>query len=254
MKALKAAKPSWCERFPHVSVERGDPKPLTLIYPYYENPQFLRHQVGVWRSYPADLRRYLELVLVDDGSPKHPLGMSLGPVGDLDVRVFRIELDVRWNWIAARNIGFRHADTEWCLVTDMDHVVSTETLDACIHSKHDSGVIYGFSRQEHTGSSIAPHPNSWLMTKRMFWRVGGYDEALSGHYGTDGDWRRRCRAVAPIHILEDRLVRHEYQGDSSTTAYQRKQPQDAEVSRIIRRRGKGWKPKVLTFPYHEVLL
>jgi len=47
-------------------------------------------------------------------------------------------------------------------------------------------------------------------------------------------------------------VRHEYQGDSSTTAYLRKQPEDAGVKAIIAKRGRFWAPRVLSFPYHEV--
>lgn len=115
-------------------------------------------------------------------------------------------------------------------------------------------MIYRLSRREHTGKAIHPHPNSMLMTRAMFWKVGGYDEELSGHYGTDGDWRRRCAATAKVLTLSDELVRHEYVGDSSTSGYLRKQPQDAGKKAIIARRGKGWRPKVLSFPYHEVEL
>lgn len=88
----------------------------------------------------------------------------------------------------------------------------------------------------------------------MFWRIGGYDEALSGYYGTDGDYRRRCAATAPIRILRDKLIRHEFFMDSSTTRYLRKQPEDSAVSRIVAQRGNGWKPLTLSFPYREIHL
>jgi len=90
-----------------------------------------------------------------------------------------------------------------------------------------------------------------LLQRAMFWKAGGYDEALSGHYGTDGDWRRRLAATAPVRTLKLEMVRYEYVGDSSTTGYKRKQPQDAGKKAIMARRGKGWRPKVLSFPYHE---
>jgi hypothetical protein len=91
------------------------------------------------------------------------------------------------------------------------------------------------------------------MTRAMFWRVGGYDETLSGHYGTDGDWRRRCAAAAPMHVLPDELVRHEYVADSSTRRYVRKLPADAAaVRRIVTARRPGWTPKTLSFPYREL--
>ena len=245
----------WSEKLPTVTAPQSDQaKPVTLIVPFYLNARFLRAHLAWWRTFPAYLRAHLSAIIVDDGSPE-PAADVLR-VGDhpFPIRLFRIREDVRWNWLAARNIGFHHAPDGWCLVTDMDHVVPESTVSAVVYGHHDADVIYGFSRREHTGVTIAPHPNSWLMTRAIFWKVGGYDEALSGCYGTDGDWRRRMAAVAPIHILTDRLIRHEYQDDSSTTAYLRKQPEDAKVKQIIAARGKGWKPKTLSFNYDEVPL
>lgn len=227
---------------------------ITFCYPYYENAGFLREQVHVWNNYPDELRRHLSVNIVDDGSPDHP---AVDVLRDMrlrfSARLFRIGVDVRWNWLAARNIAVNFAH-DWCLLTDMDHVVPQETLRAIMSSRLSSNVIYRFSRREHTGEVIHPHPNSMLMRHATFWRVGGYDEALSGHYGTDGDWRRRCAATAPVFTLPCHLLRYEYQGDSSTTHYLRKQPEDAGKKAIIAKRGPGWRPKVLSFPYEEIAI
>lgn len=238
---------------PIVAVSHGPPKRVTFVYPYYENPNFLALQLKLWSEYPERLKPYLSAIVVDDGSPRNPASESVTPrnVG-FPVRFFRIRVDVRWNWLAARNIGMHHA-TGWCLLTDMDHMVSAETAESLIHGAHSPKVIYRFSRREHTGAAIHPHPNSMLMTSAMFWLVGGYDEALSGHYGTDGDWRRRCAKTAKVLTLADELTRFEYVGDSSTTDYQRKQPEDAGKKRIIAARGPNWRPRTLSFEYHEVL-
>ncbi len=245
---------SWAADLPLVKVPQGEPKPVTVILPYYENPQFLRQQVGWWHTYPRDLAQRLSAIIVDDGSPVDPAAQAMPPVQPFPMRLFRIREDRRWNWLAARNIGMYRASDGWCLLTDMDHVIPETTAQAVISGQHDENVIYGFSRLEHDGAKIAPHPNSWLMTREMFWRVGGYDEALSGLYGTDGDWRRRCLHVAPMHILTDRLIRHEYQADSSTRRYLRKQPEDAQVKAIIATRGPSWRPMALSFPYDEIHL
>lgn len=242
-------KRAWCEDMEIVTVAPGAPKPVTFVIPYYENPDFLRQQIAWWSTYPAALRQHLSAIVVDDGSPDRAVLPSTLP---FPIRLFRIELDVRWNWLAARNIGLHHAPEGWCLVTDIDHVIPETTASSVVFGSHDSSVIYGFSRVEHSGETLAPHPNSWFLTRAMFWTVGGYDEALSGHYGTDGDWRRRCAATAPMKILRDRLIRHEHVGDSSTTHYLRKQPEDAAVKRIVSARGNKWRPKTLSFPYHEV--
>jgi hypothetical protein len=244
----------WSAALPVAHVPVTDTaKHVTLVLPYYENPQFLRTQLAWWATFPAHLLAHLTVILVDDGSPLTPAADALaGVVLPPDLRVFRLDVDVRWNWLAARNIGAHHAADGWLLLTDMDHVVPVTTLTALVYGAHDPSFIYGFSRIEADGARLAPHPNSWFMTRTRFWQVGGYDEALSGHYGTDGDWRRRCALVAPIHIVEDRLIRHEHVGDSSTTHYLRKQPEDAGVKRIVAQRRPGWRPKVLSFPFHEV--
>lgn len=246
----------WSDAFPTVQVEQGaEPKPVTFIYPFYMNHGFLGRQLAWWSTYDASLRTHLSAIIVDDGSPRPALDV-LRHETDLPfpIRLFRIEQDVRWNWLAARNIGFHHAPEGWCLVTDIDHVIPQSTATALVYGKHAPSTIYGLSRREGTGETIHPHPNSWFITRAMFWKVGGYDEALSGHYGTDGEWRRRLAATAPMAILSDRLIRHEHVGDSSTTAYLRKQPEDARVKQLIAARGKAWTPKTLSFPYHEEAL
>ena len=240
----------WCAGLPMAKVQHGDElEPLTLIVPYYDNPVFLETQGEVWRSYPSDLASLLTVIVVDDGSP---VPCALPRDLPCSVRLFRIGVDVRWNWLAARNIGAHHADDGWLLLTDMDHVVPSDTLRSVMSAWLDPSTVYAFSRREHTGEPVTPHSASFLMTKDTFWKVGGYDEVLSGHYGTDGDYRRRLATVAPIQVLPDALIRHEYVADSSTVRYKRKQPEDAAVSRLIAKRGKGWRPRVLSFPYAEV--
>lgn len=240
----------WCRDLPTVSIVRGDaPKTITLVVPYYDQPIFLARQVAHWQTFNPALP--WAVIVVDDGSPTAPIEVAI-PDAPSWLRRFRIEVDVRWNWLAARNIGAHHAVSSWLLLTDLDHVVPRETWDAVIFGQHDPGVVYAFQRREHTGDPIAPHSASFLMTRALFWTIGGYDETLSGFYGTDGDWRRRVAAVAPIVLLSESLIRHEYVDDSSVRTYQRKQPEDAAVRQIVARRRPGWRPKTLSFPYHEV--
>jgi hypothetical protein len=243
-------KQPWSAHLPVVNVPQGaEPKTVTIIVPFYQNHAFFAKQIGWWQTFHAELRKHLKAIIVDDGSPEPA---EIPDVRPFSMRLFRIEVDVRWNWLAARNIGFHHADEGWCLVTDMDHIVPASTASALVYGKHDPSVIYGFSRIESTGEVIAPHPNSWFMTKAMFWKVGGYDETMSGFYGSDGDWRRRIAATAPMQILSDRLIRQEHDGDSSTTRYLRKQAIDSNIKRIVAARGKNWRPKTLSFPYREI--
>jgi hypothetical protein len=238
---------------PMRDVPTGNPKHVTFIYPYYENPKFLKQQLKMWEQYPVNLKEFISVIIIDDGSPRDPARLELPLELPLKTRLFRIDVDVRWNWLAARNIGMHYADG-WCLMTDMDHVVTSSLAHRLVNGAHDKKTVYRLNRREHTGERIHPHPNTMLLTNGTFWRLGGYDEALSGHYGTDGDWRRRIAAGARVILLPSEITRYEYVGDSSTTYYKRKQPEDAGKKAIIAARGHGWKPKTLSFPYHEVLL
>lgn len=237
---------------PTVTMGRTAPKSVTIIYPYYENPFALSKRIYHWSRLPKELRAYLSAIIVDDGSPDHPAKQVFGHCSNpFPIRLFRIEEDRRWNWLAARNIGMHYANG-WCVATDMDHILPPETLDSLVNENHRIDHIYRFSRVEKTGVAIHSHPNSWFMTKEMFWKFGGYDEALSGYYGTDGEARRRWVKTAPVLTLKDHLIRDEYNVDSSTTRYQRKESIDRKAQEIIKARSKNWKPRVLSFPYHEV--
>ena len=246
----------WCAGLPVVTLARRDtPTPVTLVYSYYEHPCFLATQITGWWQWPRDLWPHVSLILVDDGSPEHPAADVVRTLpAPFACRVFRIHEDRRWNWLAARNIGMHHAPEGWALLTDMDHVVPAATLRALVYGDYDPQTVYAFARVEHTGQALLPHSASFLLTRARFWQVGGYDEALSGYYGTDGDWRRRLAAVAPLAILPERLVRCEGVSDASTQRYGRKEPQDAAVRRIVASRGAHWTPKTLTFPHHEEAL
>lgn len=240
----------WAEGLPRVTVAyNGAPKPITLVVPYYENPETLRGQLELWASYPAEVRAQLRVIVVDDGSPVPACIPLPHPCA---IRLFRIAVDVRWNWLAARNIGAHHAETDWLLLTDIDHQVPVETLRHLQIGVHDPTRVYAFSRREHTGAPVAPHSASFFLTRGLFWQTGGYDEALSGYYGTDGEFRRRLQSQATIQVLHDPLVRFEQVGDSSTRRYGRKERQDDRVRDLMAARKPGWRPKTLSFPYTEV--
>lgn len=236
---------------------------ITLIYPYYENPRMLTQQLLHLAGLPKARRELLHLIVVDDGSPDAPLGpehlMAMRACDLASVRLFRIGVDVRWNWLACRNLGVAMASTVWVLMTDMDHQVPEPTLARIQEGRLSGRRIYRFSRVDAPNlTPYKPHPNSWLMTRDMFDKVGGYDERFSGFYGTDGMFRSRCEEAArEVVLLDEPLVRfpRDVVSDASTTRYLRKQPEDrdglAKVRAQIAASGEPG-PKRGLFPWSEV--
>lgn len=239
-------------------------KALTLIMPYYDNPTMLEEQQSQWAKYPPELRARLHVILVDDGSPRWPalpaVRQPVEALGLASFRLYRCLVDVRWNWLFCRNLGVSEASTDWIFMTDIDHVMPTKTLGRLLEEKLDPEKAYRMSRVDAPDKTpYKPHPNTWLMTRALFDKIGGYDERFSGFYGTDGEFRNRVRDnSSDIVILPHVMVRYprEVIADASTTTYGRKEVQDrTNVRRIVmeRREIPDWRPLRLTFPYERQL-
>lgn len=240
--------------------------PFTLVMAYYDNPGMLIHQIRTWVGMPAEVREALHVVIVDDGSPRWPAlsACSKFPVGGwadaiADFQLYRMKQDIPWNQDACRNLGMRAAQTAWALLTDMDHVVPVSTWRRVMGRKLDKETVYRFARCSAPDMlAYKPHPNSWAMRSKTFWKCGGYDETLAGNYGTDGDFMVRLRRVAPFVDLPEQLIRYprDVISDASTTTLERKSPeQKAKVQLLLSARSKikDWKPRTLLFDYERVL-
>lgn len=231
--------------------------PVTLVMPYYENPSMLVRHYDLIRALPFAIKDLLHVVIVDDGSPKAP---AFAPTNDIGVplQLYRLRKDVRWNQDACRNIGAAHAETAWLLLTDIDHMCPRNTWNSIMTRKHDAAKAYNFARiSEPEMQPYKPHPNSWLMTKDLYNKVGGYDERFAGYYGTDGDFRSRLQAIAKVEAFKEPLIRvpRGVTPDASTTTYLRKQPEDTPAIigiKAQRAKEKDWKPLRGSFEYDRV--
>jgi hypothetical protein len=205
----------------------------------------------------------MEVIVVDDASPRKP---AKGAVvsGDLPYpfRLYRIEKDVRWNWIAARNIGAYEASPSWLFMTDMDHALTSDNAQAIVYlimaGKLDRGTYYTFSRRD--APKLTPyknHPNTYLIHRDLYWKNGGYDEEFSGFYGTDGYYRKMLNRVAHSAHLEDLFVvryPREVIADASTTEYERKTAHDKQKKGLMAHKLKNKLPqKTLTFKYERIM-
>lgn len=229
--------------------------PATLIMAYYDNPGMLEKQFDAIESLPAEIKDLVSVTIVDDGSPRWPARPRALSV---PLQIWRIDVDVRWNQDAARNIGVAHAETNWLLLTDIDHIVPLATWEKLVLRTWDAKKAFRFHRVSAPKmEQYKFHPNSWWMTRALFEKIGGYDERFAGFYGSDADFRDRVADKAEIHQMKEYLIRVPRQviPDASTTTYLRKQPEDRAAMRRIRDERSlelDQSPKRFLFPYYRV--
>lgn len=236
---------------------------VSLVMPYYSNQTMLAKQFEIFNSYPEHLKPFLEVVLVDDASPMgeraeeviKQQGLSLP---NIQLRLYRVLTDLRWNQHGARNIGAKEAKMQWLLLTDIDHIITPELMTALIEGQWEEKAFYMFDRIHwHDKSPKPAHPNTFFMTKKYFWKAGGYDETFCGHYGTDGHFYRQCQEVGrQRHIsIPLELVGRDSIPDASTRTLQRKEGRDPDATQDIKdfKKRNGIKVQVLRLPWKKVL-
>jgi hypothetical protein len=242
---------------------------LSLIIPFYDNAEMLQLQYAEWVRWSPAAKVQIGIVLVDDGSPT-PAADVPRPEGLPALRIYRVLEDRPWHQHAARNLGAEVAETPWLLMTDMDHVLTVEAADALLKrlGRMDGVSIYSLHRIEAgtleptlaDSGKPKPHPNSFVLTRDLYWHIGGYDEDYCGIYGTDGLFKERAFAIAHHQVLKQvPLIRYsrEVIPDASTRTLARKEGRDpgakAAVAAAKAARGEARVIKVLQFPWERVL-
>lgn len=242
---------------------------LTLIMPTYMNSGMIALQYRGWKAWPAKLKGRFEVILVDDGSPD-PAANVPRPYGLPALRIYRVLEDRPWHQHGAKNLGAREAVPGWLLLTDMDHVLEPASaallFKAMDKGRLDEAAVYTLDRIEadtrlptlDRNRNPKPHPNSFVMTRETYWRIGGYDEEYTG-YGTDSLYRERAFRIARKGHLEVSLVRYwrDLVPDASTNGLGRKQSEHScDKEGITRKKlAEGRANSILTldFPWERVL-
>jgi glycosyltransferase involved in cell wall biosynthesis len=242
---------------------------LSLVMPYYRNPGQLALQYDTWTRWPAAAKAQFEVVIVDDGSPEPAIAVDR-PDGLPTLSIYRVLEDRPWHQHAARNLGAHVARGPWLLLTDMDHVLTAEAARALFKrmGRLDPETAYFLHRIDAdtgeptigTDGKSKPHPNSFIMTRDLYWQAGGYDEDYCGIYGTDGLFKKRLFDVAARGFLKHvPLIRYSRDviPDASTSTLPRKEGRDPGAKRAVAAakaaRGTADQVTTLNFPWERVL-
>lgn len=237
---------------------RPEPR-LSIAFPYYDNPEMLNFQISYLESFPRDIQEHIEVVLVDDGSPINPALESLHRRQLQNLRLFRIEVDKPWNQDAARNIAAFEAKGEYLLLTDIDHVVPLATVQALL-DVDDLDSVFTLSRKAHFSDKvIPPHVNSYFLSRKKYWSIGGYDEDFWGTYGSDKLFRKKVMRAGGVTLLDHarlELVTRGSISDAKNTALPRSPSLTRRVRSIVLRGlkkvGALKDPTVMSNPYVDL--
>lgn len=238
---------------------------ITLCLAYYENPCMLHRQLADLAALPLDLQSSIEMIVVDDGSSTWPALDAIRMLCEsekpqlVEMRLYRMLEDIPWNMDACRNLAVSEAATPWVLLTDIDHRIPEKTWRKIITGGFKEDAAYKFGRvSEPDMAPYKQHPNTWLMTRELFDKAGGYDERFRGWYGTDGDFRNSVKAVARVLDLKEHVIRvpREVTPDASTTTLTRRSPENSAALdrvKIEREKIKGWRPLRNLTPWERLI-
>ncbi len=99
---------------------------------------------------------------------------------------------------------------------------------------------YFFERKRRCdGEPLRSHCNSYVVGKRAFARVRGYNESLCGNYRTDPHFHKRMRKVAQKKMLKNVCLdvdgRHAVTGLSRDTSVNEKKMKDPHLPHLFLR-------------------
>ncbi|WP_156485897.1 glycosyltransferase family A protein [Crenobacter luteus] len=157
---------------------------LTYVSHFYCNQSSIDSVLGLLKSYAGfseELRRQIQFVIVDDGSPVDYA------IPDLPLNLIWIKIneDIRWNQAGARNVGVVYAKSDNVLITDIDHYFPESSLKDLVGRGSCGKVIYKLWRKDDQGQYQKPHPNIFFLSRGRFFECHGYDEQFAGRYGAE---------------------------------------------------------------------
>jgi len=166
---------------------------VSIVIPCYNSHGAVSRQILYF--YRLHLPTDVEIIFMDDGSdpPLKPLApnfrnINIYPTGD-----FR-----PWTQTAAKNLGVKIAEGEYVFITDIDHILTWEAIDAVRNFDGDKmvfprqwGIIdkngrisqdknvlmdYGMREIDYIrkGLNHYIHTNTYAMKKSIFIQIGGY--------------------------------------------------------------------------------
>ena len=182
-------------------------KNLIIYFPYYNQPNALKFNLEHYSTFKESTRKRFTIFIVDDGSQDDALKyIEKKYLSKLNIILYRIDIDIKWNQPEANNLAFLKIDTEHVLRTDIDHFFYEKNLIKLLNKNLNlKNNYYKFMRKDENNKLRSP-PNIYIISKKNYMRSGGYNESLSGNYGDDFDFLPRIDKIVKPILLEDIII------------------------------------------------
>ena len=187
----------------------------THVYPFYNDQHRLYVLEAAWTRYSRRVQKEVDILVIDDHSatPIKPMGAGCKRF----LKVCRIKEDIQNNIPGAYNLGFHLAETDWVLYTASDHVFQPEMMERLCERQLMPDESYIFSKERITTNKLAkrrtrPHTSTRLMEKRVWKKMGGFDEDFAGpeRYGYfEQMFQDRVREITTEVLMGD-VVQTDY--------------------------------------------
>lgn len=175
--------------------------PVSLIVPYYEDPDRLE---GILYN-DCTFKYFDKVIIIDDASPNYPAKPIVQShieeccCNRKKVMLYRVAVDYGFNAHGARNLGASVASGhEWLMFMDVDQEL---TEDFCEALQKD---IAASKEGEYVLCNLfGGDPGNIFACRRSdFFAAGGYDEELRGWHMGDKLFRDRLDQIASPKLMD----------------------------------------------------
>lgn len=169
---------------------------ININYTYYNNIELLEKVIDHYK--PLYSNKFFRFTIIDDGSN------TFNALTEKNMpepwNVIRVEQDLGWGNEMSRNILMNHTPVEWNALMDLDYVIDLNNLQSIIENgikyynqltpaykfclQFDKGRRYNYfdpNEMVDDGGWI----NSFIISKTVWKRTYGYDQAFGYQYGID---------------------------------------------------------------------
>jgi hypothetical protein len=184
---------------------------ITIYFPYYNQPTVLEFVLKNYLKFSKEIREKINILIVDDGSEIFPaidvINKFTNLQSELNITLYRITIDIKWNQPEANNLAISKIETEYFVRLDIDHFFDETNIKNLLKLNPQKNEFYSFNRiSVSTNNEIEvkrPHPNSYLMSKKNYDIIGGYNEYFCGNYGDDIDFLPRAEKILKRVLLNN---------------------------------------------------